>query len=79
MHHEDSRAKLEQLRLDSRLPSPKGVALAIMQACRNENSSLEDIARIVRTDPVLAARLLRQANSAAVRRGSAPWPRSPMP
>ncbi len=64
-HHEDARARLGQLQLDSRLPSPKGVALAIMQACRNEKSSLEDIARIVRTDPVLAGRLLRQANSAA--------------
>ncbi|MBP6382692.1 MAG: HDOD domain-containing protein, partial [Pseudomonadales bacterium] len=63
---EDSRPKIEQLRLSGRLPSPKGVALAIMEACRDEDASLEDIARIVRTDPALAARLLRLANSAAV-------------
>jgi diguanylate cyclase (GGDEF)-like protein len=62
---EDARPKLEQLRLSGRLPSPKGVALAIMEACRNEDTSLEDIARIVRTDPALAGRLLRLANSAA--------------
>ena len=65
-HHEASRSKLEEMRLNGRLPSPKGVALAIMQACSDENSTLEDIARIVATDPVLTARLLRQANSAGV-------------
>jgi diguanylate cyclase (GGDEF)-like protein len=63
--HEDARLKLEQLRLNGRLPSPKGVALAIMEACRDEDTGLEDIARIVKTDPALAGRLLRLANSAA--------------
>ncbi len=59
--------KLDQLRQAHRLPSPKGVALAIIEVCRREDAGIDDIARIARTDPALASRLLRLANSAARR------------
>ena len=47
------------------LPSPKGVALAIMQASQREDSTVQEIARLVQSDPALMGRLLAHANSAA--------------
>ena len=48
-----------------RLPTPKGVALAIMQACQQEDTGVADIARLVAADPALTGRLIQLANSAA--------------
>jgi diguanylate cyclase (GGDEF)-like protein len=45
------------------LPSPKGVALAIMQACQKEETTVASIAALVQTDPSLTGRLLQRANS----------------
>ncbi len=56
----------EQLRLNGGLPSPKGVALAIMQISGREDATLEEIGRLVQTDPVTASRLLHMANAASV-------------
>lgn len=49
----------------SRLPTPKGVALALTKACQREDVHLDTIAGLVRTDPALSGRLLGLANSAA--------------
>ena len=57
-------SKAEQLRISGQLPSPKGVALAIMELCRREDVALDEVARVVQTDPALSGRLLRQANAA---------------
>ncbi|MEQ1601793.1 MAG: diguanylate cyclase [Methylophilaceae bacterium] len=56
--------KIEQLRLNGQLPSPKGVALAIVEVSRRDDASVDEISRVVQTDPALAGRLLRLANSA---------------
>ena len=56
---------IEQLMLKGQLPSPKGVALAIMALCRRDDASIDDIAQVVQSDPALSARLLRLANSAS--------------
>ena len=56
--------KAEQLRINGQLPSPKGVALAIMKISRRENATLDEVARLVQTDPALSARLLHLANMA---------------
>jgi diguanylate cyclase (GGDEF)-like protein len=53
-----------------RLPSPKGVALAILEACSREDVTLSEVASLVKADPALTGRLLAQANSAAI--GSRP-------
>lgn len=50
--------------LTARLPSPNGVALAIMDLCQNE-TSISDVAALTRTDPALTARLIAHANAAA--------------
>lgn len=57
--------KIEQLKLNGKLPSPKGVALAIMEISRREDARADEIARVVQSDPALAGRLLQLANSAA--------------
>jgi hypothetical protein len=49
-----------------RLPSPKGVALALTKACRREDTNLQEIAKLLRTDPALSGRLLGLANAAAL-------------
>lgn len=54
------------------LPSLPEVALKIRSALADENVSLGEIARLIGTDPALAARMLRVANSAMFYRGSRP-------
>ena len=49
----------------ARMPTPKGVALALLKACRSEDVNLQQIADLVRTDPALSGRLLTLANTAA--------------
>jgi HD-like signal output (HDOD) protein len=54
------------------LPSLPEVALKIRSALADENVSIGEIARLLGTDPALAARTLRVANSAMFYRGSRP-------
>jgi len=56
---------IEQLRNSGQLPSPKGVAFAVMEVCGREDASMDAVANVVQTDPALSGRLLRLANSAA--------------
>ncbi len=55
--------RIEQLRNGGQLPSPKGVALAIMNLSRREDATLHEISRVVQCDPALSGRLLRLANA----------------
>ena len=48
-----------------KLPSPKGIALAIIEACRREDVDMSEVARLVQSDPAMSGRVLRLANSAA--------------
>jgi diguanylate cyclase (GGDEF)-like protein len=56
--------QFEKLKADNLLPSPKGVALAIMQVCQRDDATTQDVAKIVQADPALSGRLIKQANSA---------------
>lgn len=49
-----------------RLPSPQGVALAILNACASEDVSIAQVASLVQTDPALSGRVLERANAAAL-------------
>lgn len=53
-----------------RLPSPNGVALAIMEMWEDDATTIQQLARLVQADPALSGRLLKLANSAAM--GSRP-------
>jgi HD-like signal output (HDOD) protein/GGDEF domain-containing protein len=46
-----------------RLPTLPGVALEVLRLCRAEETTLDDLARALSSDPAMAARLLRFANS----------------
>lgn len=45
------------------LPSPKGVALTVMQLCQQEDIQLSKIAHAIRGDPALAGRIIKMANA----------------
>ena len=57
--------KLQHIPLTGELPSPKGVALAILEMCRKDDTTITEIAHIAQTDPALAGRLIRNANAAS--------------
>ncbi len=47
------------------LPSPKGVALAVLALSKREDVTLGEIALAIQTDPALSSRLIKLANSAS--------------
>ncbi len=53
-------------KLRRKLPSPHGVAIAILEASQSENTGIDDIAELVANDPALSGRLLQLANAAAM-------------
>ena len=61
-----------ELKASDRLPSPSGTALAIMKLVGREDASINDIAKLVQTDPALSGRIIAFANSSvfAIRRPS---------
>lgn len=51
------------------LPTLAPVAMQVLELAENDNASMTDIAEVMSSDPGLASRLLRLANSAAYSRG----------
>jgi diguanylate cyclase (GGDEF)-like protein len=47
----------------NRLPSPPAIAIKILETVRKDNFTFKDIARVIESDPALAARVLKAANS----------------
>ncbi len=57
--------RFDELRATGKLPSPAGVALAVIELCRREGTSIDEIAHAVRADPALSGRVIKFANAAA--------------
>lgn len=57
------RKRLDELKLSGALPSPAGVGLAILALTRDQEFSLEDLARTIQCDPALTGRIIKLANS----------------
>lgn len=55
--------QVQQLEMSTQLPSPKGVALAVLELTKRENVTLGEIARVIQTDPALSGRLIKLANT----------------
>ncbi len=60
--------RLADLRASGRLPGPSRVARQLMLKLEREDTPLPEIVRLIQSDPALAGRLLRLANSAAYAR-----------
>lgn len=54
--------KFELLRASGKLPSPKGVALAIIRLTQQDQVSIADLARVISGDPAFVGRVIKAAN-----------------
>src|SRR5436190_1469657 len=54
----------EELRATGALPSPPGVGMEILRISQNENCSVDELAKVIQSDPAITGRLLQVANSA---------------
>jgi diguanylate cyclase (GGDEF)-like protein len=61
--------RFDELKATNQLPSPTGVALALLRLAESETTTAQDMARVLQTDPALSGRVLKIANSAAAGRG----------
>ncbi len=55
--------RFKELKATGQLPSPKGVALALLNLMQQDDVTIQSIARVVQTDPALSGRLIKFANS----------------
>lgn len=53
---------LAKLKLSGRLPTPKGVALEVINLTQRESASNQDIIRLISVDPALSVRVIKAAN-----------------
>jgi diguanylate cyclase (GGDEF)-like protein len=58
------KTRFEELKASGLLPSPRGVALAVMQLAHDENVTNAEVARTIKSDPALAGRIVKAANTA---------------
>ena len=54
----------EELRATGALPSPPGVGMEILRITASDDCSVDELARVIQSDPALTGRLLQVANSA---------------
>lgn len=60
---EDAKPRFATLKASGMLPSPKGVALAVLELTQKNDVSLQTLTHLVQTDPAMAGRILRYANA----------------
>lgn len=54
--------RFEKIKASGELPSPRGVALAVIRQAQNPDVSMADMARVIKGDPAFVARLVKTAN-----------------
>jgi diguanylate cyclase (GGDEF)-like protein len=57
--------RFDELKLIDRLPTPTGVALALMRLAESDRSTVAEISRALDADPEMVGRVLKLANSAS--------------
>jgi two-component system, cell cycle response regulator len=57
------KSRFEELKASGLLPSPKGVALAVMRLAQDENTTNAEMARTIKADPALSGRIVKAANT----------------
>jgi two-component system cell cycle response regulator len=58
--------RFDELKAAGQLPSPTGVALAIVRLMHKDGTTIQEVARVLQSDPALTGRILKMANSAAM-------------
>lgn len=53
---------IDKLKISGRLPTPKGVALEVINLTQHEGASNHDIIRLISADPALSQRVIKAAN-----------------
>lgn len=61
--------KFEAFKANGHLPSPRGVALQIIQLADKDDTTTQQIARLIGSDPALAGRIIKVANLLVHREG----------
>lgn len=56
--------RYEELKATGKLPSPSGVALAIVKLLQRDDYHIEELSHLVQSDPAIAGRILKFANTA---------------
>jgi diguanylate cyclase (GGDEF)-like protein len=59
-----NRTRFDELKTTGHLPSPEGVALAIIGLTQREDVRIEELTRLIQSDPAIAGRVLKYANTA---------------
>ncbi|MGD0388117.1 MAG: GGDEF domain-containing protein [Tepidisphaeraceae bacterium] len=54
---------LDKIKNEPRLPSLPGVAIRVLELAKQENASLQSVAKVISCDPALSAKVLRTVNS----------------
>ncbi len=55
--------RFQELKAHGRLPSPQGVALAVMRLAQDEAATSGELTRIIKADPALSGRIIKAANT----------------
>ncbi|MEI6414534.1 MAG: HDOD domain-containing protein, partial [Pseudomonadota bacterium] len=58
-----SHSKFEEIKAGGHLPSPKGIALQVIQLTRKDNVTNQEIAHAIKSDPALTSRVIKVANA----------------
>ena len=66
-----------ELKFSGKLPSPAGVGMQILQLTQQEDCGLDEITKVVRSDPSLTGRILKVANTFTGSRTGAAAPTAP--
>lgn len=58
------RERFEEFKASGRLPSPKGIAFAVIDLTQRDDVNINEVTHLIQSDPAIAGRLLKFANSA---------------
>ena len=58
-----SQSKFDELKASGHLPSPKGIAMRVIELTRKDDVTNQEIARAIKSDPALSSRIIKVANA----------------